>query len=162
MRCVMILQTVSYSDKLSIVMPSTVSSTSSVVFNLCHLKEMCIFINKSRLLNHFFIQRALVCKSSSKFCMFICVCLTYHKFYSIFFGKVDRQVFEILVVETNRREKFSKGGEPRRKLCFLKSDVLLFLPTNSKIIASLLSQILMVFKKINILWKICTYFAPNN
>ena len=44
----------------------------------------------------------------------------------------------------------------------VRRKVLLFLPTNSKIIASLLSQILMVFKKINILWKICTYFAPNN
>ena len=87
MRCVIILQTVNYSDKLSIGMPYTVSNTSSVVFNLCHLKEMCIFINKRRLLNHFFMKRALVCKSSSKFCMFICVCLTYHKFYSISFGK---------------------------------------------------------------------------
>ena len=122
MRCVIILQTVNYSDKLIIGMPYTVSNTSSVVFNLCHLKEMCIFINKRRLLNHFFMKRALVCKSSSKFCMFICVCLTYHKFYSIFFGKVDRNVFESLVVETNRREKCSKGGQPRRKICFLKSD----------------------------------------
>ena len=122
MRCVIILQTVNYSDKLSIGMPYTVSNTSSVVFNLCHLKEMCIFINKRRLLNHFFMKGALICKSSSKFCMFICVCLTYHKFSSIFLCKVDRQVFEISVVETNRREKFSKEGQPRRKLCFLKSD----------------------------------------
>ena len=122
MRCVIILETVNYSDKLSIGMPYTVSKTSSVVFNLCHLKQMCIFFNKRWLLNNFFMIRALICKSSSKFCMFICVFLTYHKFSSIFLCKVDRQVFEISVVETNRREKFSKEGQPRRKLCFLKSD----------------------------------------
>ena len=68
------------------------------------------------------MKHALFCKSSSKFCMFICVCFTYHKFYSNFFDKVDFEAYEIFVEETNRGGKFSKGGQPRRKLCFLKSD----------------------------------------
>ena len=58
---------------------------------------------------------------------------------------------------------FKRGTTSEENMFFkVRRIVLLFLPTNAKIIASLSSQILIVFKKINILWKICTYFTTNN
>ena len=54
-------------------------------------------------------------------CSFVYVSRTI-SFIVIFFDKVDFEAYEILVEETNRGGKFSKGGQPRTKLCFLKSD----------------------------------------
>ena len=121
MPCVIIFQTMNCSDKLSIDMPYTVINTSSAVFNLCHLKETCNFIDKRSFFTETWNILCSVSLQVNFVCSFVYVSRTI-SFTVIFLIKWISKLMKFWWKKPIGEENFQKGGNLGRNYVFLKSD----------------------------------------